>query len=149
MNFLTVTSPVPFDLARLRRVPERIRDERWDPPLTKEEAIAVYRAVRDGATLLLRCHFCYSPEFHKYAIASYEPQRIQSMSDNGKCSFLHAAFEDDWTRCPYPEQIKRYRVSNTVSGIQGYSWYCDEGAEEARNAGYVLDLSPQDSKEKI
>ena len=62
--------------------------------------------------------------------------------DNYECNFLHAAFDDDWTRCPYPEQVKRYRVSKTISGIEGYSWYCDEGAEECRASGYTLELAP-------
>jgi hypothetical protein len=67
------------------------------------------------------------------------------MAYDGKCHFLHAAFDDDWIRCPHPEQIRRYRVSRGQEST--FNWYCDEGAEEARAQGFTLELSPPPPQE--
>lgn len=43
-----------------------------------------------------------------------------------ECQFLHAAFDDDWGRCPYPEQVREYTFPD---GSKAH--YCYEGANEA------------------
>lgn len=65
---------------------------------------------------------------------------MTSLTDNRCCSFLHAFYEDDWTRCPYPEQVRRYR--RTFGQATDIAWYCDEGAAEARLAGIQLEELP-------
>lgn len=62
--------------------------------------------------------------------------------DNGKCSFLHAFYEDDWSRCPYPEQVKRYKMTDD-NGRVYFNWYCDEGADEAGRGSGSMELCPQ------
>lgn len=52
--------------------------------------------------------------------------------DNKKCHFLHAAFDDDWWRCPYPEEAKEYQLADGSN-----AWYCNEAAEAAREKGIL------------
>jgi hypothetical protein len=53
----------------------------------------------------------------------------RQQTENGKtvdCQFIHAAFDDDWGRCPYPDQVREYKLPDGTS-----AWYCYEGAYEA------------------
>ena len=61
------------------------------------------------------------------------------MSKEPVCNFLHAAFDDDWGRCPYPEQIKLYTVT-AKDGTVAEAWYCDEGAAECAAMQSVADI---------
>lgn len=50
----------------------------------------------------------------------------------GECAFLHSPPE-----CPNPETLRAFDRENK-DGSVSIVWYCDEGEEEARQAGIVL-----------
>lgn len=57
------------------------------------------------------------------------------------CCFMHAHFDDNWSRCPYPEQVKEYTLIFS-DGREQRAYYCDEGAEEARGITDLADIRP-------
>ena len=54
-----------------------------------------------------------------------------------KCQFLHAAFSDDWGKCPNPEQVREYLITSESGDVRN-GFYCDEGAAEVMESNSTV-----------